>query len=35
MNFGQKLKLKKDWEYNDIVTFDKAFEFFSLDKVQR
>lgn len=24
MRFGQKLRLKKDWEYNDIITFEKG-----------
>ncbi|WP_418186766.1 hypothetical protein [Aliarcobacter lanthieri] len=24
MEFGTKLKLKKDWEYNDFITFEKG-----------
>jgi len=24
MNFGTKLKLKKDWEYDDYITFQKG-----------
>jgi hypothetical protein len=27
MKFGTELKLKKDWEYNDIVTFEKGDTF--------